>query len=54
MALKFKAWFAALRWRKYTRKLDRQIADARKRHRPVKHLLLAKQAVLHDALRGAR
>lgn len=39
------------RFRRLTRPIDRQIADARKRHQPVKHLLAAKTSLVHAALR---
>ncbi len=42
-----------LRWA--LRPIDRQIKEARRRHMPVKHLLAAKQALVHDGLaRGVR
>ena len=40
------------RFRHMTRHFDRQIADARRKHRPVAHLLSAKSAFVHAALRG--
>lgn len=40
------------RFRQLTRPIDRQIADARKKHQPVKHLLQAKSDLVHSALRG--
>lgn len=47
--------YALTRWqvRRLTRHVDRQIAKARRLHRPVNHLLAAKQAIVHDALRSA-
>lgn len=50
--LRFRMWFAGLRWRRFTKHFDRQIAEARKAHRPVNHLLQAKQDFAHAALRG--
>ncbi|MDO9334968.1 MAG: hypothetical protein Q7T61_01075 [Caulobacter sp.] len=43
---------ASWRFRQLTRPIDRQIADARKKHQPVKHLLQAKSDLVHAALRG--
>lgn len=46
-------WLASIRWRRFTKHLDRQIAEARAKHRPVAHLQQAKSDLLHDALRRA-
>lgn len=43
---------ASWRFRRLTRPIDRQIAEARKKHQPVKHLLAAKTSLVHAALRG--
>lgn len=43
---------ASWRFRQITKPIDRQIADARKKHQPVKHLLAAKTSLVHAALRG--
>lgn len=40
------------KFRRMTRHFDRQIADARRKHRPVSHILSAKSAFVHAALRG--
>ena len=41
-----------VRWRfqRCTKHLDRQIADARKSHKPVNHLLAAKRDFVHSLL----
>lgn len=46
-------WIIAYRFRRFTRPIDRQIAQARRAHRPVKHLQAAKTSLVHDALRQA-
>lgn len=41
-----------LSWHPAMRSIDRQIAEARKRHRPVNHLLAAKRALVNASLSG--
>lgn len=48
-----KQQIAAWRFRRLTRPIDRQIADARRKHQPVKHLLQAKSDLVHSCLRRA-
>jgi len=49
----FSLRYAFTKWRlsRVTRPIDRQIADARRRHKPVRHLMAAKEAVITAALR---
>lgn len=44
---------ASWRFRRFTRPIDRQIEEARRRHRPTAHLLQAKRELVHHALRRA-
>lgn len=46
--------YAIARWRLHwvTRPIDRQIAEARRRHKPVKHLMAAKASLIEAGLRG--
>lgn len=44
------------RWklRRIMRPIEREIAKARRLHKPVKHLIQARQDLIHWGLRGAR
>jgi hypothetical protein len=44
--------YAVARWRlrRVMRPIDRQISAARRKHKPVAHLMAAKRAVIHSAL----
>lgn len=44
--------YALAKWRlrRILRPIDRQIAAARRSHKPVAHLIAAKRATLHSAL----
>lgn len=48
--------YTVTRWRlrRVLRPIDRQIAAARRRHKPVAHLLAAKREVVLAGLRGVR
>ncbi len=48
--------FTLARWRfrKEFAHIDKAISEARRAHKPVRHLLKAKAAVLHHALAGVR
>ncbi|MFN4296771.1 MAG: hypothetical protein ACK4FB_07995 [Brevundimonas sp.] len=50
------ARYAFTRWRlrRFTRPIDRQIATARRKHKPVNHLIAARQSFVHAALAGGR
>lgn len=50
----FSLRYAFTKWRlsRVTRPIDRQIAEARRRHKPVRHLMAAKEAVIKTALSG--
>lgn len=47
--------YARAKWalRKVMRPIDRQIEDARRQHKPVKHLLQARTALLNYGLKRA-
>lgn len=49
----FSLRYAFTKWRlsRVTRPIDRQIAEARRRHKPVRHLMAAKEAAIISALR---
>lgn len=42
------------RLRQTTRHIDRQISDARRAHKPVRHLIQAKRELILFGLRGGR
>lgn len=52
LALRY--WWTRFRLRRLTRPIDRQIASARRRHKPVRHLLEAKASLIRFGLEGAR
>lgn len=43
----------AYRFRKMTRHFDLAEREARRKHKPVKHIQAARTAFIHDCLRGA-
>lgn len=47
--------YARAKWalRRVMKPLDKQIAAARRQHKPVKHLLSARTALLNHGLRGS-
>jgi hypothetical protein len=50
----FRYEFARWRLRRALRPIERQIADARRNHKPVRHLIQAKRALVLYGLRGSR
>lgn len=46
--------WSAWRLRRALRPIERQIRDARRAHKPVRHLLQAKRTLILFGLRGAR
>ncbi len=50
----FRYEFARWRLRRALRPILRQIADARRDHKPVRHLIQAKRALVLYGLRGSR
>lgn len=50
----FSLRYAFAKWRlsRVTRPIDRQIAEARRRHKPVRHLMAAKASLIASALQG--
>ena len=48
--------YETARWRlrRVLRPIEKQIDTARRRHRPVNHLIAAKRSLIHSGLRGAR
>lgn len=50
---RIKAWLIARRWRRAIMYYDRAIREAQNAHKPVAHLIYAKQAFAHECLRRA-
>lgn len=54
MLTSFRYYWTRFQLRRLMRPIDRQIATARRRHKPVAHLIAAKQALIHSGLEGAK
>jgi len=54
MLASLRYYWTRFQLRRVMRPIDRQIATARRQHKPVAHLIAAKQALLHSGLEGAR
>lgn len=52
LPLALRYWWTRFRLRRLTRPIDRQIAAARRKHRPVRHLLEAKASLIRFGLEG--
>lgn len=50
--LRLRYLYAKWRLSRFLRPINRQIADARKAHKPTAHLLQARRALIHAALAG--